>query len=69
MEWVEEQWPPLFKIDAGSTVQALALAKPDAIYNVTFGPDLAKFVREGSIRGLFRDRDVVSLLTGEPGIS
>lgn len=69
VEWVEEQWPPLFKIDAGSTVQALALAKPDAIYNVTFGPDLAKFVREGSIRGLFRDRDVVSLLTGEPGIS
>lgn len=66
VEWVEEQWPPLFKIDAGSTVQALALAKPDAIYNVTFGPDLAKFVREGSIRGLFRDRDVVSLLTGEP---
>jgi len=66
VEWVEEQWPPLFKIDAGSTVQALALAKPDAIFNVTFGPDLAKFVREGTVRGLFRDREVVSLLTGEP---
>lgn len=66
VEFVEEQWPPLFKIDAGSTVRALEAAKPDAIYNVTFGGDLAKFVREGSLRFLFEDRDVASLLTGEP---
>ncbi|WP_170464848.1 ABC transporter substrate-binding protein [Ruegeria arenilitoris] len=66
VEFVEEQWPPVFKIDAGSTVRALEAAKPDAIYNVTFGGDLAKFVREGSLRFLFEDRDVVSLLTGEP---
>ncbi|MDQ2089988.1 ABC transporter substrate-binding protein [Marimonas arenosa] len=66
VEWVEEQWPPVFKIDAGSTVRALEAAKPDAIYNVTFGGDLAKFVREGSLRFLFEDRAVVSLLTGEP---
>ena len=66
VEFVEEQWPPLFKIDAGSTVRALEASKPDAIFNVTFGGDLAKFVREGSLRFLFEDRDVVSLLTGEP---
>lgn len=66
ISWVTEQWPPLFKIDAGSVVQALAQAKPDAIFNVTFGPDLAKFVREGEIRGLFKGRSVVSFLTGEP---
>ncbi|MEM6490679.1 MAG: ABC transporter substrate-binding protein, partial [Pseudomonadota bacterium] len=66
VEFVEEQWPPLFKIDAGSTVRALERAKPDGIYNVTFAGDLAKFVREGSLRGLFDDRVVVSLLTGEP---
>jgi len=66
VEFVTEQWPTLFKIDAGSTVRAIERAKPDAIYNVTFGGDLAKFVREGSIRGLFEGRDVVSLLTGEP---
>ena len=66
VEFVEEQWPPVFKIDAGSTVRALEAAKPDAIYNVTFGGDLAKFVREGSLRFLFEDRTVVSLLTGEP---
>jgi branched-chain amino acid transport system substrate-binding protein len=66
VEWVDEQWPPLGKLDAGATVQALARAEPDAIFNVTFGPDLTKFVREGQTRGLFEDRDVVSLLTGEP---
>ncbi len=66
VEFVEEQWPALFKIDAGATVRALEAAKPDAIYNVTFGGDLAKLVREGSIRGLFEGREVASLLTGEP---
>lgn len=66
VEFVEEQWPALFKIDAGATAQALALSEPDAIFNVTFGGDLVKFVREGSLRGLFEDREVVSLLTGEP---
>ena len=66
VEFVAEQWPALFKIDAGAEVRALEAAKPDAIYNVTFGSDLAKFVREGSIRGVFDDRMVVGLLTGEP---
>lgn len=66
IEWVAEQWPPQGKIDAGAVVQALAAAKPEAILNVTFGPDLVKFVREGSTRGLFEGRSVVSFLTGEP---
>lgn len=66
VEWVAEQWPPQGKIDAGPVVQAIAAAKPDAILNVTFGPDLAKLVREGNTRGLFKDRTVVSFLTGEP---
>jgi branched-chain amino acid transport system substrate-binding protein len=66
IEWVGEQWPPLFKIDAGAEAQALAAAEPEAIYNVTFGSDLAKLVREGTDRGLFEGRLVVSLLGGEP---
>lgn len=65
-EFVAEQWPALFKIDAGAEVQALERAKPDAIYNVTFGPDLAKLVRDGTDRGLFEGRDVYGLLSGEP---
>ncbi|WP_244259018.1 ABC transporter substrate-binding protein [Cupriavidus gilardii] len=66
VEFVAEQAPPLGKVDAGSVVQALADAKPDAIFNVLFAADLGKFVREGNTRGLFEGREVVSLLTGEP---
>jgi branched-chain amino acid transport system substrate-binding protein len=66
VEFVSEQWPALGKLEAGSTVQALLAAKPDAIFNVTFGADLARFVREGELRRLFENRPVVSLLTGEP---
>ncbi len=66
VEFVAEQAPPLGRVDAGAVVQALADAKPDAIFNVLFAADLAKFVREGSTRGLFKGRPVVSLLSGEP---
>ncbi len=66
VEFVVEQASPLGKLDAGSVVQALADAKPDAIFNVLFGADLSKFVREGNTRGLFQGREVISVLTGEP---
>ncbi|MGE5511090.1 MAG: ABC transporter substrate-binding protein [Bacteroidota bacterium] len=66
VEFVVEQAAPLGKIDAGAVAQAVADAKPDAIFNVTFGADLQKFVREGETRGLFKDRPVFSLLGGEP---
>lgn len=66
VEFVAEQATPLGKVDAGSVVQALADAKPDAIFNVLFAADLARFVREGNTRGLFQGRGVVSLLSGEP---
>jgi branched-chain amino acid transport system substrate-binding protein len=66
IQWVDEQWPPQGKIDAGPVVQAVASANPEAILNVTFGADLVKLVREGNTRGLFKNRAVVSFLTGEP---
>lgn len=66
VEFVAEQAAPLGKIDAGAVAQALADAGPDAIFNVTFGADLQKFVREGQTRGLFKDRPVFSVLGGEP---
>jgi len=65
-EIVEEQFPALGKIDAGATVQALSRKNPDGIFSALFGGDLAKFVREGTTRGLFEGREVLSLLTGEP---
>jgi branched-chain amino acid transport system substrate-binding protein len=66
VEFVSEQWPALGKLEAGATIEALAASKPEAIFNVTFGADLTKFVREGNLRGLFEGRSVVSMLTGEP---
>ena len=66
VEFVAAQWPGLFKIDAAAEVQAIEAANVDAIFNVTFGGDLAKFVREGATRGLFKGKTVLGLLTGEP---
>jgi len=66
VEFVSEQAPPVGKVDAGAVVQAVDDAKPDAVFNVLFGADLAKFVREGSTRGVFRERFVASLLSGQP---
>ena len=66
VEFVAEQAPPLGKIDAGAVAQALADAKPEAIFSSLFGPDLAKFVREGSQRGVFKAIEVFNLLAGEP---
>ena len=66
VEFVAEQAPALGKIDAGAVVQALADAKPDAIFSSLFAADLQKFVREGNTRGLFRNTPVFNLLAGEP---
>ena len=55
-EIVVEQFPALGKIDAGATVAAIERTNPDAIFSALFGSDLAKFVREGTTRGLFEDR-------------
>jgi branched-chain amino acid transport system substrate-binding protein len=66
VEFVSEQAPPLGKVDAGSITQALVDAKPDGIFNVLFGADLARFVREGNTRKLFDKAQVFSMFTGRP---
>ncbi len=66
VEFVTEQATPLGKIDAGAVAQAIADAKPDAIFSSLFAGDLTRFVREGNIRGLFKGREVFNLLGGEP---
>ncbi len=66
VEFVAEQSAPLNKIDAGAVVQALAEAKPDAIFSSLFAADLQRFVREGNTRGLFKNTVVFNLLAGEP---
>lgn len=66
VEFVAEQATPLGRIDAGNVVQALADAKPDALFNVLFAADLARFVRAGNQRRFFNDLPTVSMLSGEP---
>jgi len=66
VEFVTEQATPLGRIEAGAVAQAIADAKPDAIFSSLFGPDLAKFVREGNSRELFKGIEVFNLLAGEP---
>ena len=66
VEFVTEQAPPLGKEDTGAIMQALDDAKPDGIFSAMFGTGLAKFVRDGTTRGTFKNRVVVNLLAGEP---
>ncbi len=66
VEFVSEQWPAQGKLEAGTTLQATMAARPEALFNVTFGADLARLVREGNQRGIFPKLPVVSLLSGEP---
>lgn len=66
IEFVTEQAVPLGKIEAGAVADAIAAAKPDAIFSSLFGPDLTKFVREGNTRGLFKGKEGFNLLAGEP---
>jgi branched-chain amino acid transport system substrate-binding protein len=66
VEFVTEQAPPLGKEDTGAITQALDDAKPDGIFSALFGTGLAKFVRDGTTRGTFKNRVVVNLLAGEP---
>ena len=66
VEFVGEQWPALGKPEVSVTLQAIVRSKPNAIFNVTFGADLVKLVREGKQRGVFPKTPVVSMLSGEP---
>jgi branched-chain amino acid transport system substrate-binding protein len=66
VEFVTEQAPPLGKEDTGAITQALDDAKPDGIFSAMFGSGLAKFVRDGTTRGTFKNRVVMNLLAGEP---
>ena len=66
VQFVAEQWPALGKIDAASVAQNLRKARPQAIFNATFGADLQALVKEGQKQQLFKGISVVSMLAGEP---
>lgn len=66
IEFVSDQATPLGREETGAISQAIDEAKPDAIFSAMFGTGLTKFVRDGTTRGIFKNRFVVNLLAGEP---
>lgn len=66
VEFVAEAWPATLKIDAGATLQALSRGKPEAVFSVLFGSDLAQLVREGGKRDFFADKTVINVNLGLP---
>lgn len=66
VEFVSDQWPALGKIKADDVVRAIGQARPDAIFNATFGEDLQKFVQAGNRQQLFNGVRVVSMTSPGP---
>ncbi len=56
------------KFDAGKTVHQLLQDKPDALFVLLSGPDLARFTHEGKAQGLLRNLPVVAPTVGEPEV-
>ena len=59
--FVGEQWPALGKLDAPSVMSALARARPDAVFNATFGADLLRLLRESRRTRVFEQARLVSM--------
>ncbi|CAM3498844.1 Leucine-binding protein domain-containing protein [Bordetella sputigena] len=65
-EFVDEIAVPAGKFDAVATVAALSAARPEAIFNMLTGQQLAALVRAGAAANLFNGLGVVSLFMGDP---
>jgi len=65
VEFVADQWPALGKIKADDVVRALRQAKPDAIFNATFGHDLQQLVQAGNRQQLFAATRVYSMASAD----
>ncbi|NND64394.1 MAG: ABC transporter substrate-binding protein [Gammaproteobacteria bacterium] len=66
-EFVEKQWFPIFKLDAGSVAQVLSQTEVDGLFVLAFESDYVKFVREGRKRNLFENKVIVAPVGGHPG--
>lgn len=66
-EFMDTQWFPIGKLDAGAVTQAVEHSKPDGIFYLGWGSDYLRFVREGRKRNLFDNRLVVGPFAGYAG--
>ncbi|MDO8299464.1 ABC transporter substrate-binding protein [Lacisediminimonas sp.] len=68
VEFVDEQWPALGKLDAPAVVAALARAKPDAVFNACFGPDLDRLLEQSRHTRVFEQARLVSMAGAGPAV-
>ncbi len=66
--FVEEQWPALGKLDARAVMAALARAKPDAVFNACFGPDLDRLLEQSRQTRVFEQARLVSMAAAGPAV-
>jgi branched-chain amino acid transport system substrate-binding protein len=52
-EIVAESWPKLFEPDYTPYITKMLEVKPDAVYTSLWGGDIASFVKQGALYGLF----------------
>jgi len=55
VEIIGEVWPKLFQPDYSEFITRLLQSKPQAIYSVLWGGDLASFIDQATIYALFKD--------------
>lgn len=66
--FVDEQWPALGKLDAPAVMAALARAKPDAVFNASFGPDLDRLLAQSRHTRVFEQARFVSMAGAGPAV-
>ncbi len=66
IQWVHDEWPPLFEIDANQVIKHMKDKNVEAIFNATFADDLHKLLNVDTQEKFFEGKSVVSLFSGEP---
>ncbi len=66
VEFVEERYPNLGKINAQEEILVLKKAKPEAVFNQLFTSDLPQYVRAAKKLGFFDNVFVIGDLVGTP---
>ncbi|MDB5796272.1 MAG: amino acid/amide transporter substrate-binding protein family [Paucimonas sp.] len=68
VEFVAEEWPALGKLDAPAVMAALARARPDAVFNASFGADLVRLLQESRRTRVFEQARLVSMAGSDPEV-
>lgn len=61
MHVLSQSWPKLFKSDYTRAITGILQAKPDAVFTCLWGGDLAAFVQQAELYGLFKQFPVFAV--------